>query len=486
MTQMYKIPCAAIDIGSNSTELAVARCSPENLELLKDESQMLRTGEDVKANGEIGQETRARLISLLNDYVRLAKRRRARVFLVVATEAMREARNGQEVAQEIERESGLHVHIIPGTLEAALTYHGATSDPSVPADAGVLDVGGGSTEVVTARQRKITWLTSLPIGSGWLHDQFLTADPPMQEEIEEAQDFLHRYLRALYVPHFPLTLMVTGSSAKSLLKVAQQALKLDVESDCLTRKALFACLGILRTLSAREVADRYGLEVERASVLPGGALILLEMLAYLRLDEARVSPAGVREGMLLAYGRFGDEWLEHPEVRVDEERIGQSPPLPEEVAHKPEATRPFAQAGQDELVKRARKFVDWRDEVLKHDDVEAVHKMRVASRRLRAAMDAYQSTCQEKRFKRAYRQVRQAADLLGAARDTDVMRLRVEELAQRASTEEQPGLRWLSDRLTAYRRQGLEDLEAFFQEFDANDFQDEIEDCIPTGGNSNG
>lgn len=486
MTQPGKVPCAAIDIGSNSTELAVARCSPESLEMLKDESQMLRTGEDVKASGEIGQETRARLISLLNEYTKLAKRQRARVFLVVATEAMREARNGQEVVQEIERQTGLHVHIISGTLEAALTYHGATSGPPVPADAGVLDVGGGSTEIVTARQRKITWLTSLPIGSGWLHDQFLTADPPMQEEIEEAQDFLHRYLRAVHVPHFPLTLMVTGSSAKSLLKVAKQALNLDEESDRLTRKALTACLGILRTLSAQEVADRYGLGVERASVLPGGALILLEMLAYLGLDEARVSPSGVREGMLLAYGRFGDEWLEHPEVRVDHEQIGQAPPLPEEVTRRPEATRPFAQAGQDELVKRARKFVDWQDEVLKNDDVEAVHKMRVASRRLRAAMDAYQSACQEKRFKRAYKQVRRAADLLGAARDIDVMLQHVGELAQRAPTEEQAGLRWLSDRLTTYRRQEQTDLEAFFEEFDADAFQDEIEDCIPTGDDANG
>lgn len=486
MSQTQKIPCAAIDIGSNSTELAVARCSPESLEMLKGESQMLRTGEDVKESGEIGQETRERLIATLNEYVKLAKRRRARVFLVVATEAMREACNGQEVAQEIERETGLHVHIIPGTLEAALTYHGATSGPSVPADAGVLDVGGGSTEIITARQRQITWLTSLPIGSGWLHDQFLTADPPMQEEIEEAQDFLHRYLRAVNVPHFPLTLMVTGSSAKALLKVAKQALKLDEASDRLTRKTLTACLGILRTLNAQEVADCYGLEIERARVLPGGALILLEMLAYLRLDEARVSPAGVREGMLLAYGRYGDEWLEHPEVRVDEERIGQAPPLPEEVTQRPEATRPFAQAGQDELVKRARKFLDWRDEVLKNDDVEAVHKMRVASRRLRAAMDAYESACQEKRFKRAYKQVRQAADLLGAARDTDVMLQHVEELARRVPTAEKAGLRWLSDRLTAYRRQEQAELESFFQGFDADAFEDEVEDCILTGGDANG
>src|SRR5258708_13948664 len=83
--------------------------------------------------------------------------------------------------------------------------------------------------------------------------------------------------------------MVTGSSAKALLKLAKQALKLNADSDRLTRKDLSGCLGVLRNLSAQEIAQRYELETERARVLPGGALIMLEMRAFLRLDEMLLS-----------------------------------------------------------------------------------------------------------------------------------------------------------------------------------------------------
>jgi exopolyphosphatase/pppGpp-phosphohydrolase len=454
--------------------------------MLEDESAMLRTGEDVKASGEISQQTAEQLLQTLHRYHELGEKHGAQVFLALATEAMREARNGQELVGQIERETGLAVHIIPGTLEASLTYHGATSEPGVPPDAGALDIGGGSTELITARQRHITWLTSLPIGSGWLHEQYLTANPPMTEEIEEAQEFLHRYISQLHVPHLPLSLMVTGSSAKSLLKVAKHALKLDEKSDRLTRKDLTACLGILQNVRAEEAAQRYELETERARVLPGGALILLEMMAYLRLDEIRVSHAGVRQGALLSYAHYGEEWLEHPEVRLDDSKIGVAPPLPKQITRKPEANQPFAQSGHDELVKRVGKFLDRQDEVLKNEDVEAVHKMRVASRRLRATMDAYQSAGQRKSFQRSYKRIKQAADLLGAARDSDVMMQRIDELLQQSPAEEQPGLRWFKNRLLTCRKQEQQQLETFFQSFAADDFEQRVVASIPAGGGARG
>lgn len=186
--------CVALDIGSNSTAVAVARCSPDSLKVLESDSTMLRIGEDVKAHKRITQEIQQSLIATLQQYQVLGEKHQAQVFLALATEAMREAENSPAVVEAIERETGLTVKVVSGVLEAALTYYGATYEPSLPPDAGVLDVGGGSTEIITARQRRISWLTSLPIGSGWLHDQFLTADPPLQDEIVEAQDFLHTYL----------------------------------------------------------------------------------------------------------------------------------------------------------------------------------------------------------------------------------------------------------------------------------------------------
>ena len=100
-------------------------------------------------------------------------------------------------------------------------------------------------------------------------------------------------------------------------------------------------------------------------------------------------------------------------------------------AHRPSIAT-FIETGRQELRKRSEQFVKWIDPVLQNEDVEAVHKMRVASRRLRATLDAYESACVQKPFKRVYREVKQAADLLGTARDTDVMLQNLELLQQQA------------------------------------------------------
>jgi exopolyphosphatase/pppGpp-phosphohydrolase len=142
------------------------------------------------------------------------------------------------------------------------------------------------------------------------------------------------------------------------------------------------------------------------------------MMDYLHLNDIRISDHGVREGVLLAYARYGEHWLDHPEVKPGDERVGKVPPLPEKAqkARTPEGT--FVESGRDELQTRAKKFLDRCEKALKHEEVEDVHKTRVASRRLRATMDAYKPVCKAKPFKQAYRDVKKAADLLGIVRDT--------------------------------------------------------------------
>jgi len=193
MQQHEAATSAAIDIGSNSTEVLIAHCTPDHLDIVRDESTMTRLGESVKATGEIAPDRQKVALAALRQYQELAKQYGADPILVVATEAMREARNREAVVEDIQRETGLQVNVISGELEAALTYHGATYEPDIPPDAGVLDVGGGSTELIAAQQKQITWLTSLPIGSGWLHDQYLSSNPPTEDDVDKAEKFLHSY-----------------------------------------------------------------------------------------------------------------------------------------------------------------------------------------------------------------------------------------------------------------------------------------------------
>jgi exopolyphosphatase/pppGpp-phosphohydrolase len=141
MQQEKTITAAAIDIGSNSTEVVVAHCTPEHLDILQDESAMVRLGESVKATGEITPEKRDAALAVLRKYRALASEHGADPILAVATEAVREARNRDTFLEEIRRETGLQVNVISGITEAVLTYYGATYGPDIPPDAGVLDVG---------------------------------------------------------------------------------------------------------------------------------------------------------------------------------------------------------------------------------------------------------------------------------------------------------------------------------------------------------
>ena len=156
-----------------------------------------------------------------------------------------------------------------------------------------MDVGGGSTEIVTASNRDITWLTSIPIGSGALHDRYLPSDPPTHEEIGGARSYLASQLQMIPTPESPSTLIVTGSSASSLLKLAKTAFRLDEQNERLTFEDLALCEGLMCALPSKEISKRYKQRLERARILPAGGLIIQAFMQHLHLNEIRVSSHGV-------------------------------------------------------------------------------------------------------------------------------------------------------------------------------------------------
>jgi exopolyphosphatase / guanosine-5'-triphosphate,3'-diphosphate pyrophosphatase len=162
---------AAIDIGSNTIEVLVARCLPGDLEMIEHQATMVRLGESVDDTGEISRDKFDTAVDTVRKYQELAKKHGAEQIVAVATEALREAHNTQDFLEALKHETGIEVQLISGPAEAVLDYYGATYGSGTPWDAGVLDVGGGSSEIVTAKNRHITWLTSVPIGSGAIHDR---------------------------------------------------------------------------------------------------------------------------------------------------------------------------------------------------------------------------------------------------------------------------------------------------------------------------
>jgi CHAD domain-containing protein len=127
---------------------------------------------------------------------------------------------------------------------------------------------------------------------------------------------------------------------------------------------------------------------------------------------------------------------------------------------------------------RATVMFSWRDAVLQNTDIEAVHKMRVASRRLRAVMDAYEGIADPKIFKPVYKLVKKTADVLGAARDTDVMIQNLQAQLEQLPSLEQAGIRWLLNKLEAYRKDHQQALIAHINSLDEIDVMRQLEHCL--------
>jgi hypothetical protein len=268
----------------------------------------------------------------------------------------------------------------------------------------------------------------------------------------------------------------------------------------LTQDDLLRCEELLNATPSKEIAQRYQQHPERARILLAGALIIHEGMKRLGLDEIRVSPHGLREGVLLARERYGDNWLDQINTIASQTESGKSSDnqqasSPEQgkssdnqnhqdaaQAHPPDKSgEPFAQFGRDTLPKQTKKFLKWPKDILKHQDTEPVHKMRVASRHVRATLDAYESLVKPKRFKSVNRRVKKLADRLGTVRDTDVMIQGLQEQLKQVPSEEQPGIQWLIDRLHTYHQQQQKVLDTSLQKLKKKALKQQIQSSIPKG-----
>lgn len=321
------VPLAAIDVGSNTVHLAVARPLPDrfDLELLADETEMVRFGADINATGQIGPERLEKALGVLNNQVHTAHQHGATALLGIATEGVRAASNSAEVRDRIARETGLDLCIVTGEQEAALTYWGAISgEEPLARRRAVLDLGGGSMEVVVGTGTHVEWRVSLPLGSGAMHDKYAFADPPQADQLERVRQVTSDTLAKEAVPLPVHEVIAVGGTATILAIYALRSPAIpDPENmsppgtpflhtrlGWLTAAQLATIIAELEKVPSSEVANRYDISPARAPLLAAGAEVLRTTLARLGADRMRISRRGIREGAILAYSRSGDGWLD--------------------------------------------------------------------------------------------------------------------------------------------------------------------------------
>ena len=284
--------CAAIDIGSNTTRLLVAEPVEGQLKKVMEQRAYTRINKALDGDGAIAAEKVEEVCEVVATQVRLAQELGAETIRAVATAAVREASNGEQVAAAIAAAAGVEVDVLSDEEEGRLSFIGATKGLGHPVEGkiGVVDVGGGSTEIVVGTVAGgVEKVRSWRVGSGVLADELISSDPPSAAEIRRIRDRIEDIFEGVEVER-PAQAVAVGGSATSLRRLVGTVL----EYETLERGIRVLCGD-----PAADVARRFELDPVRVRILPTGVL-LLEKVSELLGQPLQIGKGGLREGVILA------------------------------------------------------------------------------------------------------------------------------------------------------------------------------------------
>lgn len=292
---------AAVDIGSNTVHVLVADVVRNKVEDVAHYVEMPELGARVARTGEIG--TKGRIaIRALRSVIARARKHGYDHLIAAATQAVRQATDGETFAKQAGEAIGVPVRIISAQREAELSFLGVASRHAARREWAMIDLGGASTEVVIAQGREMLHSAALAIGSGVLASTFLS-DPPRPEERARMRRAALRELA--HAPDGDIErLVATGGTASNLPIVLSRRNPPAV----LTTADLLACEARLDARRAAEVAKKVGLPPNRVKALRAGVEALLLFLDWYGLAVLHISHQGLRHGMILGYLERGEDW----------------------------------------------------------------------------------------------------------------------------------------------------------------------------------
>jgi exopolyphosphatase/guanosine-5'-triphosphate,3'-diphosphate pyrophosphatase len=299
---------AAIDVGTNSVLLLVAeRDATGGLTAVDERIDITRLGRGVDRTRRLAPEAIEETVAAVARFADVARARRAAAIVVTATSAARDASNGAEFFARARDAAGVEVEIIPGDLEAELSYEAAARDFGGPGvKLAMVDIGGGSTEIVQGEGDRLSFRRSLDVGAVRLTERWLATDPPASGELARLRDDLAAALA-------PVPAAVPGTRLVGIAGTITTLCAIDLGVDGYDGRLVHGrelSLSTVRDLATRlgamTLAERKrvpGLPEKRADTIVAGAEILAAVMARLGVDRLTVSDRGVRWGLL--YRRFG-------------------------------------------------------------------------------------------------------------------------------------------------------------------------------------
>ena len=332
---------AAIDIGSNSCRLKIASVQQHRLKTLFEDREVTRLGESVFQTGMISPEAMAGTIRALKRFHKAVQLHVADKVRVVATSAMRDARNAGAFTEWVRSATGWNVEVISGLEEGRLIHLGVvTHEVGARGRCLLIDLGGGSCEVTVSDGGRIKQMVSLPLGAVRLQQEFLQVDPPAKADVARLKQYIDRELKRgekkLGIPRVGLVIATSGTA--SALAEASMAI-VDAEKKAApkkraTRKAVGAPVLMASTEEVRLLADQLakmtnaqreampGIGPKRSEIIIGGAFVYATLLERFGLKGFRYSPLGLRDGMLAQMLGEVDLWASVHQKIEDERWAG--------------------------------------------------------------------------------------------------------------------------------------------------------------------
>jgi len=295
---------AVVDVGTNSTRLLVADVAGGRVSPLERRSTVTRLGRGVDLSGHLASEAIEDVCGAIGGYVGILEELGAEAVDVIATSAVRDADNGSAFVAELRERFALSPRVLDGEEEARLTYLGATSEslPSEPTL--VVDIGGGSTELVVGSGSEISFHDSLQAGVVRHSERYIAGDPPAASELEE----LATDIRGLIESSVGAGVEARAGIAVAGTPTSLAAVEMELEPYDPSRVhghtlALPSIQRMLSQLASAPLAERVeipGLHPDRAPTIVAGVVILVEVMRAFELEEITVSEHDILYGTAIA------------------------------------------------------------------------------------------------------------------------------------------------------------------------------------------
>ncbi|HTR75074.1 MAG TPA: Ppx/GppA phosphatase family protein [Solirubrobacterales bacterium] len=303
---MSSIPLrvAVIDIGSNSTRLLVADVAEGRVVPVERRSTVTRLGRGVDLSGRLAAEAVEATCAAVDPYVATLQELGAEQVDAIATSAVRDAGNGDAFIAELRERFALSARVLDGEEEARLTYLGATSETAPAVPTLVVDIGGGSTELIVGEGREAEWHTSLQAGVVRHTERHLVSDPPTPVELEELAADLRGLIETAKAgaPRAAAGIAVAGTPT-SLAAIELELEPYDPNRVHGHTLELPNIQRMLSRLAAAPLAARTeitGLHADRAPTIVAGVVTLVEVMRAFGLDRITVSEHDILYGAAIA------------------------------------------------------------------------------------------------------------------------------------------------------------------------------------------